>query len=87
MLCHCHRGVSRSTAIVIAYMMVTDPKLATFEQALQRVREVRPCAKPNTGFVKQLREWEKHLPRSLKAVEASHAGLSAELGGGGGAAS
>lgn len=45
-------GKSRSTACVMAYMMQkyhTSP-----EEALSRLRQVRPICEPNEGFMKQL---------------------------------
>eukprot|EP00928_Gymnodinium_smaydae_P044219 TRINITY_DN29513_c0_g1_i1.p1 TRINITY_DN29513_c0_g1~~TRINITY_DN29513_c0_g1_i1.p1 ORF type:complete len:261 (+),score=34.05 TRINITY_DN29513_c0_g1_i1:61-843(+) len=52
LLVHCASGVSRSVAVVVAYLMVKFS--CTYEDALARVRVTRPCANPNLGFVKQL---------------------------------
>ena len=51
-LVHCAAGISRSTSIVIAYIMRRKHK--TPEQAINYVRSKRPCTNPNTGFLKQL---------------------------------
>lgn len=53
-LVHCNAGVSRSPAIVISYLMVTE-KLS-YDDAYDKVRKARNCIKPNEGFVKQLRK-------------------------------
>ena len=49
---HCQAGVSRSVSIVIAYLIRKNR--TTYENALETVRQKRPVANPNKGFVKQL---------------------------------
>ena len=56
---HCYAGVSRSAAIVCAYLM-HEKKLSMFA-ALSAVKQKRPCAFPNPGFQRQLLEYEKKL--------------------------
>ena len=56
-LVHCAAGVSRSSTIVIAYIM--SAYAMTFARALQFVKERRPCVRPNKGFVAQLMVWER----------------------------
>ena len=58
-LVHCAAGVSRSATIVISYLMATR-KLNVVE-ALKFVKERRPKVNPNTGFLKQLTDFEKKL--------------------------
>ncbi|CUE98083.1 dual specificity protein phosphatase, putative, partial [Bodo saltans] len=53
---HCKAGVSRSAAIVIAYMM--KKYHISRAHALQYVQDARPVASPNHGFVAQLTLWE-----------------------------
>ena len=55
-LVHCHAGVSRSSTLVCAYLMVTQKMSA--EQALAQLREKRHHANPNGGFYKQLEAWQ-----------------------------
>ncbi|XP_026874836.1 dual specificity protein phosphatase 22-B isoform X1 [Electrophorus electricus] len=55
-LVHCLAGVSRSVTLVVAYIMTVTG--VGWEEALQAVRVVRPCAGPNPGFQKQLQEFE-----------------------------
>lgn len=58
-LVHCVAGVSRSVSLVIAYLMkYADMSL---KSAFQHVRSVRPQIRPNTGFFKQLIEYEQRL--------------------------
>jgi protein-tyrosine phosphatase len=50
-------GVSRSAAIIAAYMIKNLG--LTYDEALARLRTVRGSAKPNPGFEQQLRLYEK----------------------------
>jgi dual specificity phosphatase 12 len=58
---HCQNGISRSAAIVAAWLMKVhdwDPTMAeTF------LRGKRPCIKINDGFRKQLWQWHQSLQR------------------------
>lgn len=56
-LVHCNKGVSRSAAIVIAYIM--REKKLLYKEALAIVRKERESVFPNSGFAAQLRTWEK----------------------------
>jgi predicted alpha/beta-fold hydrolase/protein-tyrosine phosphatase len=61
LLVHCQAGVSRSVTVVASYLMLLEARLgssATVEDALEQIRKVRPCAKPNEGFMNQLKQWE-----------------------------
>ena len=61
-LVHCKLGVSRSTTFVIAYLM----KYAnlTTDEAFEFVKNKRSSIKPNDGFMRQLRMYEKILRES-----------------------
>lgn len=52
-LVHCAAGISRSATIVISYLV--QKQNMTLQNALQLVREKRPCICPNPGFLKQLK--------------------------------
>jgi hypothetical protein len=54
---HCYQGVSRSTAIVVSYLMWKER--ATFRITNEDVKERRQVAAPNAGFTVQLIRWEK----------------------------
>jgi dual specificity protein phosphatase 1B len=56
-LVHCYQGISRSVAIVIAYL-VTHYKMSV-DDSLQRIRETRAVACPNIGFMVALRALEQ----------------------------
>jgi protein-tyrosine phosphatase len=65
-LVHCNAGVSRSSAIIIAYLIRhQDMK---YDQALDQVRTNRATAKPNIGFETQLKELEKDCPKSTSLI-------------------
>lgn len=53
---HITQGVSRSAAIVIAYLIRKHNM--TYDNAFAFVKQRRCCIKPNAGFVRCLREWE-----------------------------
>ncbi|XP_067853615.1 dual specificity protein phosphatase 22-A [Heptranchias perlo] len=56
---HCLAGVSRSTTVVVAYLMtVTD---YGWEECLSAVKAARSYASPNFGFQQQLQEFEVTL--------------------------
>ncbi|KAM9688631.1 dual specificity protein phosphatase 12 isoform 1-T1 [Trichechus inunguis] len=55
-LVHCHSGVSRSVAVVTAFMMKTEQ--LTFETAYENLRTVNPEAKMNEGFEWQLKLYQ-----------------------------
>ena len=58
-LVHCAAGISRSSAMLISYMM--KKYSYNFDESLKRVRDKRGCVQPNSGFERQLREYEKEL--------------------------
>ena len=53
-LIHCARGHSRSTAMVLYYML-TRLSYKTVDEALKTIREKRPSANPNPGFIAKLK--------------------------------
>ncbi|CAD8162731.1 unnamed protein product [Paramecium pentaurelia] len=59
LLVHCMAGVSRSAAIVIAYLMWSQKM--TFQNALIYVTKKREQVYPNKGFRQQLIQYEEEL--------------------------
>ncbi|KAM4806661.1 dual specificity protein phosphatase 12 isoform X1 [Urocitellus parryii] len=55
-LVHCHAGISRSVAIVTAFLMKTDH--LTFEKAYENLQTIKPEAKMNEGFEYQLKLYQ-----------------------------
>ena len=58
-LIHCFAGISRSSTVLSAYLM--HSQRLTREQAIELIREFRPQANPNKGFVEQLKYYEGKL--------------------------
>ena len=61
-LVHCSYGASRSTTVVIAYLIRYHQM--TFEEALSFTKSKRAVTRPNDGFVKQLQEYHKQLSQT-----------------------
>ncbi|XP_040565610.1 dual specificity protein phosphatase 21 [Lepeophtheirus salmonis] len=55
-LIHCAAGVSRSACLAVAYLMRHHNM--PLEEALTKLKMVRPAVKPNNGFVHQLTRWQ-----------------------------
>eukprot|EP00668_Euglena_longa_P009562 GGOE01011558.1.p1 GENE.GGOE01011558.1~~GGOE01011558.1.p1 ORF type:complete len:304 (+),score=95.76 GGOE01011558.1:39-950(+) len=58
-LVHCHAGVSRSSTIIIAHLMLSGR--LSLREAYTRVKQARPIIEPNTGFLNQLRHLEVRI--------------------------
>ena len=58
-LVHCNLGVSRSSTIVISYLMKS--RQWTLKTAYDFVRDRRTCIWPNRGFLHQLSDWEQTI--------------------------
>ena len=58
-LVHCLQGISRSSTIVISYLMKKSKM--RFEDALKFVLEKRKETKPNSNFINQLKNYDKFL--------------------------
>ncbi|XP_072015720.1 dual specificity protein phosphatase 12-like [Amphiura filiformis] len=55
-LIHCVMGISRSTSVATAFLMYRDK--ITRDKALDLIKETRPYARPNDGFMAQLALFE-----------------------------
>ncbi|PIA30300.1 hypothetical protein AQUCO_05600015v1 [Aquilegia coerulea] len=72
-LVHCCQGISRSTSLVIAYLMWRDGQ--SFENAFQYVKSARGVTNPNMGFACQLLQCQKRVlavPVSPSSVLRMH---------------
>lgn len=73
-LVHCHRGISRSVTLVMAYLIEMEQRSA--ESVFDSIRAKRRIADPNLGYWCTLQEWEKlvlvpRLPRQRSASRLS----------------
>ena len=75
-LVHCVAGMSRSSSVVAAYLMLHEGY--SLLDAMRAVKAARPLAHPNKGFWHALRAIEESVGRASsvprEAVEALHAG-------------
>ncbi|XP_029305246.1 dual specificity protein phosphatase 19-like isoform X2 [Cottoperca gobio] len=55
-LVHCNAGVSRSSSIVIGYLMLREG--LPFDDAYSQVKLARPSIRPNPGFYQQLQTYK-----------------------------
>ena len=62
-LVHSNYGLSRTSAIVLAYLM--KEKQWSLKQAHEHIKKCQPAAKPNDGFVVQLLRYEQELRGSI----------------------
>lgn len=68
---HCYAGVSRSSSIVIAYLIIK--KKYSYKDAYNLVKSKRPCIRPNKGF--------DYLLRRFSGTYGAPEGVTAEGGG------
>ncbi|KYR00214.1 putative protein tyrosine phosphatase [Tieghemostelium lacteum] len=60
-LVHCNAGVSRSSTILIAFLM--NQFSLSLQESIQLVKNARPSIRPNYGFYKQLEDYEKEITK------------------------
>ncbi|GLB45286.1 putative dual specificity phosphatase, catalytic domain [Lyophyllum shimeji] len=65
-LVHCQQGISRSPAIVIAYLIRNHGM--SYDNAAALVKRKRACVKPNSGFVAALKESAKFFRAKIRAL-------------------
>ncbi|XP_015684992.1 dual specificity protein phosphatase 15, partial [Protobothrops mucrosquamatus] len=73
-LVHCLAGISRSTTIILAYLMAVTP--LGWLEALEAVKAVRPVANPNLGFRQQLEEFgrSRSVQKIRRKLQQCHRG-------------
>ena len=70
----CTAGMSRSATVCIAYLM--KHWQMSYQRAFDTVRKARAYIRPNAGFVKFLKEYEKILMAASAPVPASTSRLT-----------
>nr|XP_056718363.1 dual specificity protein phosphatase 22-A-like [Euleptes europaea] len=64
-LIHCLAGVSRSTTLLVAYLMTVTN--FGWEECLAAIKTIRSYVSPNFGFQQQLQDYEKTLLKEYRA--------------------
>ncbi|KAG6602800.1 Dual specificity phosphatase [Phytophthora cinnamomi] len=65
-LVHCIAGRSRSASVVAAWMLINKPKLLTVQDAVDRIRIIRPWIEINSHFMRDLHTFHTVLTSSDK---------------------
>jgi atypical dual specificity phosphatase len=73
---HCMLGVSRSTSLVLAYLM--KYRKMSLKSSFELVSARRPIVRPNPGFWKQLIEYEKKLS-STQISSNTHSSMGTSI--------
>jgi len=78
------QGISRSAAIVIAYLIRFPPSTTSsnyqphvysYDAALSMLKSIRACVKPNDGFERVLRGWDQICTEQRRAASTGRPGL------------
>ena len=69
-LVHCQMGRSRSVTLAAAYLMAEHG--LDWRAALVAVQRARPSAAPNTGFMRQLKQYSPRTPSTPLTCFATH---------------
>lgn len=65
---HCMAGISRSSTLLAAYLMLRHN--ATTDDAIAFIRGGRSHINPNPGFYSSLKLWELHMSRAVARATA-----------------
>ncbi|KAK3917765.1 Dual specificity protein phosphatase 18 [Frankliniella fusca] len=76
-LVHCVAGVSRSAALVLGYLV--KHRAMPLADAFALVRAARPCVRPNSGFFRQLIDWEQRCLGVRSVSMVHHPALGAPI--------
>ena len=76
---HCHQGVSRSTTMVVAYLMWK--RGLNFNDAFAHVKALRAVANPNAGFLCKLLAYDKALRATSPPQPAKLYRMAPDVGG------
>lgn len=75
-LVHCFQGKSRSSSIVIGYLM--KHKGMSFDESLEFVRAKRSVVAPNIGFALQLRNFQRSIEGTHSSAENQQKNTTSE---------
>ncbi|CAK89645.1 unnamed protein product (macronuclear) [Paramecium tetraurelia] len=68
-LVHCYAGISRSSSLIIAYLLKCQGY--SLKEALTKLKCQRPQVDPNDGFLEQLKQYEEKLKQSKTRPNSS----------------
>ena len=75
-LVHCDQGVSRSSSVVIAYLLRCSANFGTVYGALDYVKSKRSVIRPNPSFLQQLEEYLISIGMNNDTINIKHDALS-----------
>lgn len=66
---HCQMGISRSATFVLFHMMLKESIYLlliilldlSYQDALSKLSQIRPCVSPHTGFITQLLDLQNRI--------------------------
>jgi len=64
-LIHCMAGISRSSTVTLAYLMAATG--LSLDECFAALKSARSCVRPNEGFWKQLKAFEKNELEAARA--------------------
>ncbi|CAN8174297.1 unnamed protein product [Coccothraustes coccothraustes] len=67
-LVHCNAGVSRAAAVVIGFLM--NSERLSFARAFSLVKNARPAACPNPGFMEQLHKYQEQILKANGSINS-----------------
>ncbi|XP_026190614.1 uncharacterized protein LOC34623518 [Cyclospora cayetanensis] len=67
---HCEKGISRSVAVCMAYLIMYEGH--SFRSSYLTIRRYRPIARPNIGFIHQLLDLEAQIGSSESMLHDRH---------------
>lgn len=76
-LVHCVAGVSRSAAMVLGYLV--KHRAMSLADAFALLRAARPAVRPNSGFFRQLIDWELRQLGTSSVSMVHHPALAAPI--------
>ena len=77
-LVHCKDGMSRSPAVVIAYMIKHEPAMSNhdYQTAFNNLKYNRGFIAPNAGFIKQLKSYAENVKSEIAKTDSANASMS-----------
>jgi dual specificity phosphatase 12 len=68
-LVHCDQGVSRSSTVIIAYLLYSNTNLSTVDKAFNLVKSARSIIRPNPSFMEQLEQYLINIRKNNENIK------------------